>query len=392
MSRASPSTLVTTAAAPTQSDRAAMLYTPVVKSAKAVRKAPTRAEAIIRDALRRITRALQQNPELLCGGVGCMRASGKGVATKVFVDKDAAWKENKINGVLKRKLGIELLERFTMLTVASVKKTRGGICRTPSAKHQQLLVDMVKKKHGEKSFVDDRGNLCTLKYKLANSDVSKLLKVCWGCGAENVKTLLCSMVLAINDEFFAVMHENGMYHMDIKTENLVMLLTDVPQMRVIDFGLMVDVDVDDVERNFPLHGTSSVMSPVVLYINSRDRHPEWGLDDVESDRFEIRLGRVLERYWKASYGSVIDLWGDKIAYIAMVRDVVRRLDRVRYDRAGARYLLKKHDDYGVALTCIEICGGDVPARLRARLRSLLEYVLPADVRVATVAPVWRATL
>ena len=327
---------------------------------------------VIADTIHDLSKDPRRN-RILCGGQGCISTIGGSVGknvVKYYSTAANAGRENDYNRTLFDALGPTLIDTFTMLTHGSVKRPF-DLCRrrTSNPKNLQMLENirtrqmMHSPRHMASSdaYVDDKGNMCTLEYKLANTDLKHFFGNCELCRSENeVVRVLCDMLFKINDKFLRIMHSKGLFHMDIKTENLVLLVDKMSnvQMRVIDFGLMLNIDKQFDE--FPVRGTHITMSPLsnIQSLMYQDTGLTWANISKEKIRY------ALDAFWghvdeTSKYELIVRLWGDEDDYLNMLLEQARKVPRVllahkRQIRRPMMTLLRKCDDYGVVLTAIEL--------------------------------------
>jgi serine/threonine protein kinase len=318
----------------------------------------------------------------LCGSQGCIPAKTRSKSVKkYYTTPNNARLENDHNALLIRRVDRALLDRYTMLVKGSVKRTR-DLCKTNVervASNREILDGLRSRStNHEKTFVDENGNMCTLQYRLATSDVDRMLRrVKGGDVHSGVGKLLCEMLLEIDATLFQAMHAAGLYHMDIKPENLVLM--DVGgarpiEMRVIDFGLMLDFASRKEYAYFPRRGTHITMSPAgnLSAFLVAEKRPWSSItpDDVE---------KALRHYWggvhgsgRSKFGLVADMWGDREDYKRMVAEACGGMDEHLKDMDAVRGLLLNCDDYGVVMTCVDVFPGVGKTELRQALRAKLE--------------------
>lgn len=295
-----------------------------------------------------------------CGGYGCMDLETRPgtVATKFFKQSRGAIEENENNKLIAKVIDKRLLSKYTLFIDKSIKSSK-TLCENIKGRSDSELMNRLAQASRYESFSPDSKQICTLEYLMGNGDldnmVEDLVRTCKDNGfgldgaCASFTKVLIKQILQINDKFLAKMHDKGLFHMDIKKENLVLLMSENSvSVRVIDFGLM-EVLQDEYDK-FPTQGTRMLMSPVSLLWS--DRHHPQTFDEVLRNRWRTRV-----------VNAILILFGDMNlstnkevgnTYFAMIASVMELVPSCLKNKSKMKYLLKKCDDYSIFITCIEL--------------------------------------
>eukprot|EP00798_Chlamydomonas_sp_ICE-L_P019543 gene19543-26225_t len=190
-----------------------------------------------------------ESVSVFCGSFGCVHMTPKGTIHKYFVDPNVAKDEAKTNQTLMRIM--PEYYKYTLLATSSSKVHKAT--RVP----QEIIAE----------FAED-SEFFVIQYLRGRGNAFDYM--------ENTSLLSsCELVhsmLHLHTNFIKVMHARGIWHLDIKLENLV-LTTD--RTRLIDFG---NAETYSEGKDFPnYNGLVHNMSPLtilatVAFLSEDDSH------------------------------------------------------------------------------------------------------------------------
>jgi len=258
---------------------------------------------------------------VLCGSFGCVHINRKGVINKYFVDKFEAKIEAKTNGML-----MKLMPEYYKFTLLS---TTSNIVHTTRTAPPSVVNEL-----GD-------GELYFIRYIRGRGDAYKYMQK----ARQLTACKLVQLLLTLHRNFVTVMHKRGLWHTDIKLENLV-LTTD--RARLIDFGMaqlfkdgMTFPTFEDIGHN---------MSPLTVLATIAI------LDGTEPKRFEDIAEALVHAWGSDRYTTVTRIWGGSGAYLRMVSNAFSELVSDNYAIGHHnKWMMNKCDDYGMAFAVLDLC-------------------------------------